>query len=117
MASGKVILYRLLGIIFASMVTIVLIVILALQWRKVAIVGFCNKTKYGLLYNTAKKSVETDTMYYPGRYYVGAGSYFYEFPSTQQSILFVPAAKEAKQQFAIGGAFIAPEVTALSAYK
>jgi hypothetical protein len=67
------------------------------------------------LYNTAKKAVETDKIYYPGRYYVGAGSHFYEFPSTQQSILFAPNASTVKQQFSIGGAYLVPEITALTA--
>lgn len=115
MASGRVVLYRLIGITFASMIAVVLIVILSLQWRRVSIVVSGNKLKYGLLYNSAKKAVETDAIYEPGRYYVGAGSYFYEFPSTQQSVLFVTTAKDAKQQFSISGAFIAPMISALSA--
>ena len=71
--------------------------------------------KYGLLYNTAKKAVETDRIYYPGRYYVGAGSHFYQFPSTQESILFAGNDKNVKQQFSNGGAYLAPEIRGLTA--
>lgn len=50
-------------------------------------------------------------MYRPGRYYVGAGSYFLEFPSSQRVILFK---SESKQNYDTKGAFTMPTLQGLT---
>lgn len=47
----------------------------------------------------------------PGRYYVGAGSHFLEFPSVQQSVIFK---SDDKQAFDTDGAFMAPVLRGLT---
>ncbi len=63
------------------------------------------------MYNSGKKAVELDKLYTPGRYYVGAGSYFLEFPSIQRSIIF---RSDIKQNFDTKGAFITPVIRGLT---
>jgi len=112
MGQKEVKLFRLCWICFAASALIVAIVILSLQWRKVDIVIFqLIQLKIGLLYNSGKKAVELDKIYYPGRYYVGAGSYFLEFPSTQKAIIFK---SDGKQSFPTDGAFMAPVIRGLT---
>ena len=111
MASSDVSKIRAFCIIFAVCILIVLIVILSLQWRKVDAVVSTNQLNVGLLYNSGKKSVELDKLYTPGRYYVGAGSYFLEFPSIQKTIIF---RSDAKQNFDTNGAFISPVIRGLT---
>ena len=47
----------------------------------------------------------------PGRYYVGAGSYFMEFPSTQKAIIFK---SDNKQAFDTTGAYVRSDLVGLT---
>lgn len=64
-----------------------------------------------MLYNSGKKAVELDQLYLPGRYYVGAGSYFLEFPSIQKAIIFK---SDNKQNFATDGTYTVPIIKGLT---
>lgn len=55
------------------------------------------------MYNSGKKGLDSNTLYQPGRYYVGAGSHFMEFPSTQKAIIFK---SDNKQAFDTAGAYV-----------
>ena len=68
--------------------TLLLILLVGFGVAQIFAYDKVTETEYGLKYSNWDKSLQDDSVYTAGRYYVGFTGEFLKFPSTQQTLDF-----------------------------
>jgi len=67
--------------------------------------------QFGIYMDTGAITLDETKLYGPGYWYVGPGSKFLIYPSTQQTLLFYDSTVNATQTFPTNDTFKQPEIT------